>query len=152
MKEMETQLQSMLIKLITGELEAIEYGDQSEPGGFHSAFRICYMQTAGGMQFRLSKLLLHRGESTLGYFGTSAAQCIACALTAIEDYHRPTCMSERLKQMRQRSKIVVPELSWYPVSVEIVSKHFMSPLHMTDFDKEFKAVFGESEVFTLPSP
>lgn len=90
----------------------IEYGIQTQPGGYMSAFRIRRINTPGGLQFRLSQLLPSRGESSLAYAATADGIFID-ATKAITHYHRPTPLREHLKAMRKEQGIDMNNYSWF---------------------------------------
>ncbi len=147
MKELENQLHELLPQVVEGKIEAIEYGDPADTCGIFSAFRICYMKTAGGMQFRLAQLVLSRGESTINYYPT-ANVCIEDTMESIQYFHRDTRLSIKRREIRERNNTPVPQLSWFPVKKEVTGINFSSTLTEEDLIK----TFGIPEVVTLGMP
>lgn len=95
-------LVDLIAKLKSGEIEVIEYGEPSHPGGFMSYLRIRYMMTAGGKQFSLH-VLNSLGQQGSGFYSPDPADILVLATQQVIHYHRPTSF-----QVKDRSN-----LTWF---------------------------------------
>lgn len=82
----------------------LEYGDHNEiSGSILSYLRIKYMNTAGGLQYRLCTLYL--GTEGSGFYSPDPDVIIAEAMKQVIHYHRPTPMRKELQALMEKRRI-----------------------------------------------
>lgn len=87
--DLNRMLVDLIVKLKSGEVEVIEYGEPSNPGGIMSYLRIRYMTTAGGKQFSLH-VLNSLGQQGSGFYSPDPADILVLATQQVIHYHRQT--------------------------------------------------------------
>lgn len=81
-------LRQMLPILKAGGVPLLEYGELDKPGGYYSALRIRFMNTAGGPQFQLRELT-SLGQEGSGFYTPDAQELLDQALLRVVKYHAP---------------------------------------------------------------
>lgn len=106
------QLRNIIPQLFSGEVECAEYGDCKSPK-FSGVFRARYMNTAGGAQYRLTQVILGRGESTLGYF-RHPEDMVCEMITQVVKYHAPS-ENPVIRKYHESVKATRPQvkLEWF---------------------------------------
>lgn len=81
-------LRQLLPILKAGGVPLLEYGELDKLGGYYSALRIRFMNTAGGPQFQLRELT-SLGQEGSGFYTPDAQELADYALMRVIKYHMP---------------------------------------------------------------
>ena len=103
-------LPQLLLDLKEGKYEAVEFGEPHDPTGVMAGIRIKYIQTAGGMQFRICTL--SRGMESGGLYEPTATSTGRIAQEMQDRYTRPHPNPQIQKFLSTKPK---RELSWYGI-------------------------------------
>jgi len=103
-------LKDLLTKLLSGEIEAIEYGDHNNPRGVMSGIRIKYIPTMGGKQFRICQL--SRGMESGGMYYQEIDDTITQAIKLQTKYTERSSNPIIRKLLDSRPQI---PLSWFGI-------------------------------------
>lgn len=134
------RLIDMMVKAKQNPNLRIEYGDPiAPPGAPMSAFRLRWMNTAGGMQWCHKSL--SRGMEGSGVYMVDNADFVAHVMECIDHYHRPTAFSSKFKTFLKPTT-----LDFFIYDVTAAQR---SPFNnqMTSVET---GLFGKEETITLP--
>ncbi len=114
---------SLYEELLAGRIEAIEYGEESRPGGMFSFLRVRAIPTPGGLQLAVKELSFNAEGSGI-YFQMHDKEGLKAHLTQrLTRIHRPTGFSRMLNDS------AYPKVSFFAVAlvpVACASKDFLS--------------------------
>jgi hypothetical protein len=128
LKEQHELLLSQIYMLVTMPGSCLEYGNPEHPGGAFSGLRIYYINTMGGLQYRLTRLS-QPGIEGSGEYSPDAEEMILMAQKARAHYERPTPLRDKIRAMRrERGESSDPALSWFFNHSPTQKRHVDKPL------------------------
>jgi hypothetical protein len=128
--ELNHLLADMLVKLKSGSIPVLEYGDPEKPGGVFSHLRVYWMMTAGGMQFRICQLTAF-GQEGSGMYYPEIADCALQCMLMVDRYHRPNPTVARIRGITPSS---LTNLTWFTF-VPGTERRYPNPTTPEDIDK-----------------
>ena len=105
-------LKILLKQLQEGNIDHIEYGPKNEqPGNFLSAFRVRYMQTMGGMQFRICQLF--HGREGGGIYRSTIDEAHEKCTNLVSQFLSNTQNSKLYALIRKPYIAELPKCEWF---------------------------------------
>jgi hypothetical protein len=128
LKEQHELLLSQIYMLVTMPGSCLEYGNPERPGGAFSGLRIYYINTMGGLQYRLTRLS-QPGIEGSGEYTPDAKEMALMAQKARDHYERPTPLRMTIDRMRQERGDSQPaHLLWFFNHNPTQKRHVVKPL------------------------